>query len=228
MKRKYKKQLHNLKKQFPGLKSEKKDLYFKYFDVAYEDMDFALAEKFIDEVTADQESKHNLKMLYAYVMQNEMELHNFKHFFVLDSPDWFSSDAVVKSLEGIAKVNYIDFYDMGTPTVWWGQFYKTDVIYSTDKKMDTNKVNKLKKVINSDVVTGRLSGRADTFEFPLNSVLITENTDMLNKADGGVLIKLKTISSEFTDFINGEIGSVSLLVHSFNYLNQNNGKIDFR
>lgn len=235
-------------------KPKKHELFFQYYAVPFKAIDVTKAMDYIEMVSGNPASFHNLSLLHAYVFTRKMKIVPPERWFILKDFGRTGKGLFLKTFEPICRVHKIEFENLFSGGIEasneWANFYGADVAHANETMGITDKhMRMIRKIASGETVNGRYIG-SDSFKFKVDSVLIldtNENVDigeMTANTARTVKIALKDrpesetrqeryrLFSPYWHFITDEetatIAGLSFLVASFMYFKNQGGVFDFK
>ncbi|MFY2153552.1 phage resistance protein [Mammaliicoccus sciuri] len=230
------------------------ELFFVLYNVEYGDINTDIPTEFIDLISNDDKSKHNLKLMHAYTMMRKVKLVPAEKWFLLKDFGRSGKGLVMVTFQKLLKlvpVNFDNLTNGGFEAVHeWTKFYGADIAHANETGAITEKHTRImRKISTGEVVTGRTIGK-DSITFKNEAVLILDTNEQVDTGEitanktRTVKISLKDRPKGETDdqryasfgkywnFINpndvaSETASVSFLIASLEYLESVDGKFFF-
>lgn len=230
------------------------ELYFSYFSVDLDELNFDVSKDFLRMVTDDEKSLHNLSLVHAYVMLRKLDKVPAEKWFLLKDFGRSGKGLFMSTFHSIVNVTQVNFDSLsGTgfeATNEWLKFHGADLAHANETgEINVKNMRILRKIATSEVVTGRLIGQ-DSVSFTNRAVLILDTNESVDIGEitanksRTVKISLKDrprdeteqqrheVFKPYWDFIqpNGEYSdsaSLSFLINSLDYLASIGGRFIF-
>lgn len=235
-------------------KIEPNELFILKYDIDLNEIDRETPKEFINMVTDNNKSKHNLTLMHAYTVFRKMNLVQAEKWFLLKDFGRSGKGLFMTTFDKLLKVNKVNFdgllaggFDSRNE---WLNFHDTDIAHANESgEINKNMMRILRKIATGEVVTGREIG-GNTVRFRNNSVLILDTNEDVDIGDitanttRTIKIALKDRPINETDderyeifepywefvrpnFKPSTIASVSFLIVSLEYLKETGREFKF-
>jgi hypothetical protein len=230
------------------------ELFFASYDVAYNELNFEMADNFLNLIADDDNSLNNVSLLHAYVLLRKLKLEPPEHFFILKDFGRTGKGLLMTTFEGVFKVNKVDFDKLMAggfeASNEWLKFYGADVAHANETDGITAKEMRILRMIaTGETKTGREIGK-DAVRFKIQSVLALDTNESVD-ISSITANKSRTVKIAFKDRPKGETdgerhaifrpywnfiqpkgeqslaANLSFLIYSLDYLKKQGGKFKF-
>lgn len=234
----------------------KNELFFAYYDVSENEMNIDLINDFERTVAKDEDTLHNLKLVYAYIIRRKIGLEPPEKFFLFNDTGRTGKGLFILTLSSLLTITQLNLDNLLSKNAFdrnnelvrarW-----CDVVHINESKEITEKdMRILRPIATNEIMIAREIG-SDSFSFKPHCTMIidTNHTPSIGtmKANTSRTVKLafkerpkRETDLERHDFfekywdymaINEEANpasSLSFLMDSFNYLKEQGNKIQFK
>ncbi|MFQ9320741.1 MAG: phage resistance protein [Enterococcus durans] len=230
------------------------ELFFTSYDVAYNEFNFEMADKFLNLIADDENSLNNVSLLHAYVLLRKLKIVPPEHFFILKDFGRTGKGLLMTTFDSVFKVNKVDFDKLMAggfeASNEWLKFYGTDIAHANETDEITAKEMRILRMIaTGETKTGREIGK-DAVRFKIQSVLALDTNESVDISSISAN-KSRTVKIAFKDRPKGETdgerhaifkpywdfiqpkgeqslaANLSFLISSLDYLKQQGGKFKF-
>lgn len=179
-----------------------KELFFSFYDVAFDDLNMAMANNFLLMIADGKKSLNNLFLLHAYVLMRKLRLVPPEYFFIMKDFGRTGKGLIMKTFDELFKVNKVNFDSLAgggfEANNEWFKFYDTDLAHANETgEIDKKNMRILRKISTCEPVTGREIGK-DSVKFDIRAVLVLDTNETV---DIGEITanKARTVKISFKD-----------------------------
>lgn len=240
--------------EFIKCKPKQNELYFIKYEVNAKDIDTKTPNNFLEMVSENDKSKHNIKLIHAYTMYRKINLIPAEKWFLIKDFGRSGKGLFMQTFNDLLQVKKVNFDGLigggFEATNEWMNFYGADLAHANETGEITSKhMRILRKIATNEIVSGRKIGN-DTFTFKNRAVLILDTNEQVDTGEitanrtRTVKISLKDrpihetdeerykIFQPYWNFVepNGNhslSASVSFMIASLNYLKEAGGNFYF-
>lgn len=235
-------------------KPAEKELFFAYFEVDYQDLDFEMPKKFLGMVADGEHSFNNLSLLHAYVLFSKLNLVPAEYSFIMKDFGRTGKGLFMNTFPEVFKVNKVNFDSLTSggfeANNEWFKFYGCDLAHANETgEIDKKNMRVIRKISTHENVTGREIGK-NGIGFQITAVLVLDTNEDVNireiTANRSRVVKISfkdrpfnetaeerhQVFKPYWDFVQPEHenslkAGVSFLVNSLDYLKKKHGKFSF-
>lgn len=233
---------------------ESHELFFTYYDVELEELDFETPKEYLELMNDNAESLHNMKLMHAYVMYQKLKLAPAELTFIFRDRGRTGKGLFTKTFREIFKVNKVDFDLLQNKTLSgeneWLKFHGAEVAIANETgEINEQNARILRRLSTNEFITGRKQG-GNTISFKNEAVLILDTNEKVdlgelqankarmvkispkNRPDGETERDRHKTFKKYWEFIEPRneislVASLSFLMLSLDYLKENGSEFNF-